>query len=229
MTAILSTLRQLTIQPWPERAQAALAVLSPTGDLVLVLVQALDDDDPDLRLLAVEVLAQLEPDERTLPALVAALEHPDRLVRIAAVEQVVRFGTKAKSALPSLEKWLADEDERFRLSAVAAISKIDPEQIDRMLPVLVAGLDSMNPLWRGMAVEAIGDLGEAAAAAVPKVEKMLRDDCAGLRCDAALTVMKITGNPAPAIATGVELLGADDWLDRHVGAEYLGLLGQSPS
>jgi len=229
MIEILSTLRHSANQPWPERVQAALAVILPSGNPVPVLVEALADTAADLRLLAVEVLAEPEPDERTLPAFVATLEDCDRLVRIAAVEQVVRFGPKAKSALPALEKWLTDEDERFRLSAAAAIVKIDPERIDGMLPVLVAGLDSMNPLWRGMAAESLGDLGKAAAAAVPKLEKTLQDECAGLRCDAALAMLKITGDPAQAAATGVELLGADDWLDRYVGAEHLGLLGQPDS
>lgn len=92
MISILNTLRQRAARPWPERVQAALAVLSPSGNPVPVLVQALTDDDPDLRLLAVEALAELEPHDKTLPALIAAPEYPDRLVRIAAVEQVARFG-----------------------------------------------------------------------------------------------------------------------------------------
>lgn len=229
MNELLTTLRRHAKQPYPERVQAALAVLLPIGNPVPVLVEALADADPNLRLLAVEVLAELEPDERILPALVTTLEDHDPLVRIAAVERVVRFRTKAKAALLALERWLADEDERFRISAAAAIVKIDPEQIDRMLPVLVAGLGSKNPLWRGMAAEALGDLGEVAAAALPKLETLLRDECAGLRCDAAMAMLKITDNPARAIATGVELLGADNWLDRYVGAEHLGLLGQSDS
>ena len=222
----LTKLRQHATQPYPERVQAALAALLPIGNSVSLLVEALADADPDLRLLAVEVLADLESDEKALPALIAALDDPDRLVRIATVKQVARFGTKAIAALPALEMWLGDEDERFRLSAAAAISKIDPDQIEKMLPVLLAGLDSENSLWRGMSAEAIGDLGEVAAAAIPNLKKLLQVDCAGLRCDAALAIQKITGDPAEAIDVGVDLLSAEDWLERYVGAENLGLLGR---
>jgi HEAT repeat protein len=223
MYELLTKLRQQATQPYPERMQAALAVLRPNP--LPILVEALADADPDLRLLAVEVLAELEPDEEALPALVAALDDPDRLVRIATVEQLVRFGTKAKAVLPALERWLTDEDERFRISAAAAISKIDPDQIDRMLPVLLAGLDSENSFWRGVAAEALGDLGEATAAALPQLRTLLQDDCAGLRCDAAVAIWKITGDPTQAVSTGVDLLAAEDWLDRYLAAEHLGLLG----
>ena len=217
MHEVLTTIRQHATQPYPERMQAALAVFSPNP--IPILVEALADNDPDLRLLAVEVLAELEPDEKTLSALIAALDDPDRLVRIAAVEQVARFGPKAKAALPALERWLTDEDEPFPISAAAAIAKIDPDQIDRVLPVLVAGLDSKNSLWRGMAAEAIGDLGGLAAVALPKLKKLLQGDCAALRCDAAIAIQKITCDPSEAVAVGVDLLAAEDWLDRYVGAE----------
>jgi|LSQX01.3.fsa_nt_gb HEAT repeat protein len=221
----LTTLRQHATQPYPERVQAAQAALLPIGNSLPILLQALADADSDLRLLAVEVLAELESNEGALAALVAALDDPDRLVRITAVDQVARFGPKAKAALPALGRWLTDEDERFQLSAAAAIAKIDPDQIDKMLPVLVAGLDGENWLWRGMAAEAIGDLGKVAAAALPQLRKLLQDDCAGLRCDAAVAISKIKGNPAEAITIGTDLLSAEDWLDRYLGAEHLGLLG----
>jgi HEAT repeat protein len=224
MHELLTTLRQHATQPYPDRIQAAQAALLPIGNPALLLIQALADNDPDLRLLGVEVLAELEPDEEALPTLIAALYDADRLIRIAAVDQVARFEAKAKAALPALERWLADEDERFRLSAAAAIAKINPDQIDKMLFVLVAGLDSKNSLWQGMAAEAIGDLGEAAAAALTNLEKLLQDDCAGLRCDAAVAISKITSDPVEAVAVGVDLVGADDWLERYVGAEHLGLL-----
>ena len=113
MSGLLAALRQHSRLPWPQRVQAVMEILPPNS--VPILIEALSDADADLRLLAVEVLAEMEPDETALPALVNALDDPDRLVRIAAVGPVVRFGGKAKSALTSLERWLADEQECFRL------------------------------------------------------------------------------------------------------------------
>ena len=55
------------------------------------------------------ILSELDPIEASLPVLIDALEDPDRIVRIAAVDPVARFGKKAHAAIPILEKWLEDE------------------------------------------------------------------------------------------------------------------------
>ena len=61
--------------------------------------------------------------------------------------------------------------------------------------------------------------------ALPLMEELLTDECAATRCVAASAISKITGNPLTEISVAVDLLHAEDWLDRYVAAEHLGGLG----
>ena len=156
------------------------AASSPIGDPIPLLVEALADDDVDMRLLAIDLLDELEPDERSLPALIGALGDDEPLVRIWAASRVVRFGPRAKAAISALEKWLTPDEsmpphrqEWFRLTAADALVRIDPSRLD-ILPLLIAALDSHNPLCQLVAAEALGDIGgRAAAVALPKLEELL--------------------------------------------------------
>ena len=177
---LLPTLRRYAKWPWPQSVRAAMPLLSPLGDFVPLLVEALADDDVDMRLLAIDLLDELEPDERSLPALISALGDDDPLVRIWAASRVVRFGPRAKAVISALEKWLTPDEsmplhrqEWFRLTAADALVRIDPSRLD-ILPLLIAALDSHNPLCQLVAAEALGDIGgRAAAVALPKLEELL--------------------------------------------------------
>ena len=134
----ISVLRRFADLPSPQRLHDCITALHPLDqEKVHGLLNALDDDDANLRLLVVEVLFELDPVPASLPALINALEDPDRIVRIATVESVVRFGRKACAAIPILERWLDDEREYVRIAAAAAIGKIDPRKIPEIIPVLI--------------------------------------------------------------------------------------------
>jgi len=209
----------------PPRIQKSITELQPLGpEKIDGLIAALSHTDPDLRLLAIEILTELDPIEASLPALVSALEDPDRIVRIASVEPVARFGKKACAAIPILESWLGDEWEYVRIAAAVAIGKIDPRKIPEVMPVLLDGLKSEVHLDQLNAVAALGDLGETGSEALPMLGKMLNDRNAVTRLEAASTISKITGEPMLEITVAVALLRADDWLDRYVAAEHLGCL-----
>lgn len=179
---LLPHLRRFAKLPWPQCVEGAMPVLSPLGDFIPLLVEALEGGDPDMRLLAIDLLAEVESDQRSLPALVAALDDPDEIVRIYAVEPVLRFGTTARAALPALRSWLSGEastpsrQEWFRLTAAAALVRIDPDQIQEMLPMLVEALESQNPLCHVVAAEALGDIGKAAAVALPRLEELAQEE-----------------------------------------------------
>jgi len=177
---LLPTLRRCATLPSPQCVRAALPVLLPIGDFVPLLIDLLADDDAEMRLFAMDVLGELQPDLRSLPALIAALEDDDPLVRIWAASLVVKFGARAKAAIPALEKWLvpdrsmtAARQEWFRVTAADAIVRIDPSRTD-VLPVLVAALESRNPLCQFVAAEALGDL--RAAVALPMLRRLQQGD-----------------------------------------------------
>ncbi len=225
-TEVLSILRRYSDLLSPERVDRSITALKELGLLESPdLITALSDSNPNLRLLAVEIPSELDPIEASLPALINALKDPDRIVRIAAVEPVARFGKKAHAAIPILEKWLDDKQGYIRLAAAAAIYRIDPGTISKMLPVLIRGLESGVSLDQSFAADALGNLGEAGTPALSVLEGLLDGDCAGVRCDAGNAIWGITGDPANSIRVGVKLLAAEEWLDRYVGAEHLGALG----
>ena len=227
---IMTTLCHFVDLPSPHRIHDSITALHPLDqEKVHGLIAALSHADPDIRLLVIEILAELDPLEATLPALVKALEDPDRIVRIAAVEPVARFGKKAEAAVPILERWLEDEKEYVRIAAARAIVLIDPNKIPEIMPVLLDGLKSEDHLDQLNAVAALGDLGEAGSEALPMLGKMLTGKSLVTRLEAASTVSKIIGDPMLEITVVVGLLSAANWLDRYVAAEHLGCLGAAPA
>ncbi len=225
-TEVISILRRYSDLQSPERVDRSMSQLQTLGLLEPPgLIAVLGDSNPNIRLLAVEILSDLDPIEASLPALINALEDPDQLVRIAAVDPLARFGRKAHAAIPVLNKWLEDEREYIRLTAAAAICRIEPEQIPKLLAVLMTGLESNLSLDQRHAAAAIGNLGAAGAPALSVLGRMLGDDSADVRCDAANAIWGITGDPTISIRVGVDLLGAEDWLERYVGVKHLGMMG----
>ena len=207
----------------PERLHQSIALLQTNGILTIPdLLAALADDDPSVQLLVIEILRELDPIEASLPALIDALEDPDRIVRIAAVEPVARFGAKALAAVPILEGWFDDEREYVRIAAARAIGLIDPGKIPEVMPVLLDGLKSEVHLDQLNAVAALGDLGEAGSGALPMLGQMLIGEN---RLEAASAISQITGDPTVELTVVVALLRATNWLDRYIAAEHLGCLG----
>lgn len=222
----MQTLRRHAKHTHTERAPDAFQAISRRGDQVVpTLLHGLFDEDVDVRILAAELFEFVELGETALRALIVALEDPERLVRVVVVNAVSRYGGKAVAALPVLEKWLDDPHEYSRLLAIRAITEIDPDQIDLMLPRLVGILRSDDSVNRSFAAEVVGNLGEAGTPALPTLRSLLEDELASARCNAGIAIREITGDPSAAIEAGVGLLSSVDWLDRVVGAGHLGLMG----
>ena len=223
---VISILRRYVRLLDPPRIQKSITALQPLDqEKIHGLIAALGDNNPNIRLLVIEILAELDPIPASLPALIKALEDPDRIVRIAAVEPVARFGERAQAAVPILEEWLEDDQEYVRIAAAAAIGKIDATKIPEIMPVLLDGLKSEVHLDQLNAVAALGDLGEAGSEALPMLATMLTNKNAVTRSEAASAISQITGDPTLEITVVVALLRAVDWLDRYVAAEHLGCLG----
>ncbi len=223
-TTLISVLRHHLWLWSPEREQKTISQLQALGLLKSSsLINALSNEDPNIRLFTIDILSELDPIQSSLPALINALKDPDRIVRISAVEPVARFGREAKAAIPVLETWLDDDKIHVGIAAAVAIGMIDPQKISEVLPVLINGLESRGD--RTNAAFGIGELGEMASEALPLLENLLADDWASTRCVAAASIHKITGDPAKEISVAIDLLGTEDWVDRCMSAEHLGCLG----
>jgi HEAT repeat protein len=136
-------------------ADQALEQLAGHGEaLIPGLVVALDDQDEDIRLLAVELLGAAEPRaEAAVPGLVKKVDDPDRLVRVAAASVLAQFGTLADAAVAVLKPWLDDENEYVRLVAATTILALDPTMSGSLLARVKEALSSDNPVVRGLAEE----------------------------------------------------------------------------
>jgi HEAT repeat protein len=154
-----------------------------------------------------------------IDALIADLQSTDPLVRDDAAYRLGDMGPLAASAIPSLLLIAQDESQKLLLRVIAAeaISKINPSQTGVYLEVLIKSLSSGDLPTLSFAIYDLGALGKLAETALPELFRLLSDDCAGVKADAAEAIWRITGNRSPAERVGHGLLRSEDWLDRMIG------------
>ncbi|MCR9210883.1 MAG: HEAT repeat domain-containing protein [bacterium] len=139
--AITDQLRHFASLNYRYQLEDTLASLEPHSEAtVICLADALSDEGSDVRLLTIKILGLLGTKAQlALSAMIRALDDGCRIVRIAALEPVASFGTKAIDAIPILETWLEQsEDEFSRVSAAGHIPMIDPMRINEMSQLLRA-------------------------------------------------------------------------------------------
>lgn len=91
----------------------------------VVLAQALKDQEPEVRALALQGGSGLRLfGAEMLPSLVAATQDKAWQVRLAAVMALGSFGTDARSALPTLQKMMSDSDIRVRRAVLQSFLSI---------------------------------------------------------------------------------------------------------
>ncbi|WP_165234675.1 HEAT repeat domain-containing protein [Aquisphaera insulae] len=120
------------------------------------------------------------------------LPHTVRAVAIA-LGQI--GGLEALAAIPHLEAWLEDADPVARVHAARALWRLQ-KRPGPVLPVLMDALRPEAP-FRDVAAEALGEMGPAAARAVPALRECL-DDRSPLgrrtRLEAARALWRIAGD-----------------------------------
>ena len=155
------------------RAGARLALARIGTSAVHALIEALKDKGEGVAPLAGEALGWiLPPPKEAVPALRAALKN-DRAHAAVYAHALGQLGPLARAAVPDLIELLANA--AVRPEAAVALVRIDPEQAEKVVPLLVKDLQATEEKQRQAAILALGRLGPAAqAAAVPLVQS-LRD------------------------------------------------------
>ena len=116
-----------------------------------LLINALKDSDPEIRLKAVQILADNNKIEPLIPILA---NDDDWLVRAEALKAV--YEAKKKKALPYLKIALQDKEPSVREEAVSYISKIKTRDT---MPVLISAMNDSNRDVKRKAINALASFG----------------------------------------------------------------------
>lgn len=134
--------------------------------------------------------------------LAARLASNDADARAKAAEQLAQLGSDAANAAPALVLAVADDDERIREWACAALEEIQPQACDSN--AFNASLHHGNADVVYWSVTMLGRLGDDAADAVEKLVNLMRSSSrAHLRRRAAWALGKI-GPSAATAATALQ-------------------------
>ncbi len=161
----------------PARAPAIFA-LGRIGDrtAIKLITNAVEDDDPVVRLGAAWALLQFDPKnpeyiQIAVPRLQIGLERPDPRVRIMAAETLAQLGPAAAAAVPALTKRIGEDDEPL-VRAHCALALAQMGNASRTaVPALVQMLQSEPGGGRRAVLFALGNLGPVAIDALPNLRK----------------------------------------------------------
>ncbi|MBN1565710.1 MAG: HEAT repeat domain-containing protein [Anaerolineae bacterium] len=180
---------------------------------VPVLVDALSDEDPRMRLQIVDLLGEIgEADAAS--ALAGALRDPEWRVRWRAADALGKLGDP--SAVPDLLDLLTDSSKDVRASAAWALGRIKhPSAVEGLIKLL------HDREWRVRwgAAEALWEIGEPA---VPPLIELLREEDDYVR-RAAMRALAQIGTPA--IDSLITMLSDTNWDVRWAAAGALHEIG----
>jgi HEAT repeat protein len=176
-----------------------LAAIGPAAKPALgEIVGALGDADPQCRGDAAMAIAAIGPDAaEAVPELQKLLVDPAAAdgLRYVAAYALGRIGPAAGAAEPVLRELSLSKDELLATVAIWAALKIKPNDaslFESAVPLLRRALRGDRELARLEAAVALGDIGPAAAAAVPLLELVSEEDPAReVRAAAAAAIQKI--------------------------------------
>jgi hypothetical protein len=172
--------------------ETLLAIGPAASNALPTIGPLLTNGDPTIRMLAAAAQIKLGgPTEDGLPILVAGAENrlPGKTkthIHLRPVENTVTWGQQgaafllgtigppAKEGLPAVELLMTDGNTYTRIVAAQAIWRISGDA-SKALPVLLESVSAQNQGSEGpllFAINAIGDMGPAASAAIPDLERL---------------------------------------------------------
>jgi HEAT repeat protein len=160
------------------------------GQCESALMEAAGDKDSSVRFLIAEALGLigLDRSERTLPTLKAMLADDDAAVRVAAADSMWTLEQPAETVLPTLLQVLKDykpgrevrpelqllQERLPTASAASVLGRLGPEARSAV-PALIEASERPNMGLRLAAIDALGDIGSDASAAIDRLAKALRE------------------------------------------------------
>jgi HEAT repeat protein len=185
----------------PKRRECAVRTLARMGKdakaAVPQLAAALRDANPMFRREALFALAHMGSDAASaVPQIEAELADQTPEVRYAAIYALGKVGPAAKAAAADLRRNLNSEDEFLKIASMWALLQIqgkDEQLINVAVPAFTKMLKDDQELRRLEATNALGELGPAAAKALPTLKELAESDTPAVRKAAKDAIAKIGG------------------------------------
>src|SRR5208337_130824 len=111
---------------------------------VPILIKAIEDDNPIVRLNAVVALTAIGPGAKeAVPSLIEALANRNSYVRENAAIALGSIGAAAKEAVPNLTKALQEDNSEVKVAAAWALGQLGQEGLEAV-PDLIKALQARN-------------------------------------------------------------------------------------
>lgn len=189
------------------------------------LIGAIEKCEADIKIAALKALAELRLNESqrlsAMPTIRSPLKDMDPRVRAAAAHALGRFGTAAADAAPDLMAMLQDKENSVVLSALVALSRVVPTD-GTVMQELIRGLG--QPELREDVVEALAEMGPAAASAVPNLRQLIPQADERLLSEILLALGRIGAAAKPAVPDLIAQLKHPKDYVRSCAAKSLGQL-----
>jgi HEAT repeat protein len=156
---------------------------------------ALSDLRPMFRREALFALAKIGPEAaKAVPQIQAALEDETPEVQYAAVYALGKIGPAAKIAAPTLRKNLSSDDAFLKMASVWALLQIEGKSdrlVSMAVPLFSELLKDDREMRRLEAARSLGEIGPAAAPALPRLKELAESDTPAIRAVAREAIAKI--------------------------------------
>lgn len=225
--------RQPADKAEPEGSKAEKGTLEPPGDSartskdsvqerVAFFINALKDEDPEVRERAAEALGSFGPESKeAVPALIEALKDDDEKVCGQAAHALAKVG---HWAIPTLTKAIGDEDPVVREAVAEVLTwmRWNRNAREQAVPALKEALKDEDPEVRSNAARVIQSISRQLLFA-PK--RASGDEAPDVPEPATAVLGKIDMEAKEAIPTLIKALKQEESDVREAAAEALGRIG----
>ena len=222
---IAPLIEKLTDNDFQLHHDAADAIVKIGSPAVPALIEALKDENRQVRWRAASALGEIGPEASpAVPSLIDTLQDEDGYVRRIAAYALGKIGSAAVTAVPQLTGALQAQDRNLRLVATYALGKIGPEA-SSAVPKLVEALRDLHAEVRLNAATALGRIGTDAPVVVPALISTLQDTDTYVRQSAADALGKFGAKANPAVPALITALQDENKYVRLNAAFALGKIG----
>ncbi len=177
------------------------------------LSEATQDENPDIRGLAIRAVVKTVGNKKnTARLVVAALEDPDADVREQALSSVAELGNAAAAALDVIAKQLGSESERVRNAAVESLAELG--EVSRPAFDRVSALyEDTSSSVRMTVVSSLRKIEDEPSKLLPTLIQAIEDSEWEVRQRAAYELGEMEEDAAPAVPALLNMLRKDDESD----------------